>query len=85
MAILIMTCSKSSKWLWLVQSQQNDYFNYDLFKVSKMPTMFFQLFKAAKWLVDLGLRYVCVSLRLVDLNNYSDVVYRFMISNFVLV
>ena len=26
---------------------------------------------------------VCVSLRLVDLNNYSDVVYRFMISNFV--
>ena len=49
-----------------------------------MPTMFFHLFKAAKWLVDLGLRYVCVSLRLVDLSNYSDVVYRFMISNFVL-
>ena len=41
--------------------------------------------KLAKWLADLGLRHVCVSLRLVDLNNYSDVVYRFMISNFVLV
>ena len=26
---------------------------------------------------------VFVSLRLVDLNNYSDVAYRFMISNFV--
>ena len=41
--------------------------------------------KLEKWLVDLGLRYVCVSLRLVDLNSYSDVVYRFMISNFLLV
>ena len=29
--------------------------------------------------------WVCVSLRLVGLINYSDVVYRFMINNFVLV
>ena len=29
--------------------------------------------------------WVCVSLRLVDLINYSDVVYRFIINNFVLV
>ena len=62
MTILIMTCSKSVKYL----------------------LCFFTCSKSAKWLVDLGLRYVCVSLRLVDLSNYSDVVYRFMISNFVL-
>ena len=38
MTILIMTCSKTGKWLWLVQSQQNENFNYDLLKGSKMAS-----------------------------------------------
>ena len=54
-------------------------------KLAKCLLCFFNCSKPGKWLVDLGLRYVCVSLRLVDLNTYSDVVYRFMISNFILV
>ena len=54
-------------------------------KLAKYLLCFFTCSKPAKWLADLGLKYVCVSLRLVDLSNYSDVVYRFMISNFVLV
>ena len=50
----------------LAQSQQNDYFNYDLFKVSKMTILFMTCSKSAKWLADLGLG-------LVGLNNYLDV------------
>ena len=34
--LVFLTCSKSLDFFWLVQSQQNDYFDYDLFKVSKM-------------------------------------------------
>ena len=61
MTIIFMTCSESEKWLILI----------------------FTCSKLSKWLVDLGLRLavlnnyqmcVCVSLRLVDVNNYSDVV-----------
>ena len=54
MTILIMTCSKSPKWLcqlWLVQSHQNDYFNYDLFKVTKMTMSIMTCSKPAKWLI----------------------------------
>ena len=53
-------------------------------KLAQCLLCFFTCSKSAKWLADLGLRFVCVSLRLVDLNNYLDVVYKFMISNFVL-
>ena len=51
-------CHRSFTVFLLVQGQQNDYFNYDLFKVdkmtydffkvSKMTTMFSDLFKVSK-------------------------------------
>ena len=44
--LFFLTCSKAAKRLF--QSKQNDYFNYDLFKVNKMTTMFFDLFKVSK-------------------------------------
>ena len=67
-----LTSHKSAKWLLRhVQGQQNDYFNYDLFKDRKM---IMTCSKSAKWLVDLGLRSV-------GLNNYLDVcLYKFKIS-----
>ena len=38
-------------FLWLVQSHQNDYFDYDLFKVIKMTILIMTCSKLAKWLL----------------------------------
>ena len=69
----------TTNFFWLNQSRQNDYFNYELFKDSKMAILImtcsnqqndyfdYDSFKVAKWLI------IMTCSKFVDLNNYFSV------------
>ena len=59
------------------QSQQNDYFNYDMLKVSKMITT---CSKSAKWLVDhnKAIHDTSYSVKKVKIDSKRHINYRFL-------